>query len=108
MLLLHGDELDASSLPSNVRAIRVKPRYPFGTHHTKLMVLVYDDDSVRVVVHTANLRGSDWENRTQAAWIGPRCNKVAAADVSAGDSKTGFKAALLRYCHFSLIDVRYN
>ena len=30
------------------------------------MVFVYEDESVRVVVHTANLVGSDWENRTQA------------------------------------------
>ena len=32
----------------------------------KMMVFVYEDESVRVVVHTANLVGSDWENRTQA------------------------------------------
>ena len=32
----------------------------------KMMVFAYEDESVRVVVHTANLVGSDWENRTQA------------------------------------------
>ena len=31
----------------NIIAKRVKPRYPFGTHHTKMMVLCYDDGSVR-------------------------------------------------------------
>ena len=36
------------------------------------MVFVYEDESVRVVVHTANLVGSDWENRTQGVWVSPR------------------------------------
>ena len=36
------------------------------------MVFVYDDESVRVVVSTANLVASDWENRTQGLWVSPR------------------------------------
>ena len=37
------------------------------------MVLVYSDDSVRIVVSTANLVPSDWENRTQGLWVSPKC-----------------------------------
>ena len=47
------------------RAVRVKPKYPYGTHHTKMMLLTYEDGGLRVVVHTANLVPGDWENRTQ-------------------------------------------
>ena len=47
--------------------------YPYGTHHTKLMILVYKDNSVRIVVSTANLVPSDWQNRTQGLWVSPKC-----------------------------------
>ena len=68
--------------------------YPYGTHHTKLMILVYSDNSVRIVVSTANLVPSDWENRTQGLWVSPKC---PASAESPKDSMTGFKASLLRY-----------
>ena len=71
LVLLYGHdnpELSSENLSQthpNLRAIRIKPKSPFGTHHSKMMVLLYEDGSVRVVVHTANLVPSDWENRTQ-------------------------------------------
>ena len=71
--------------------MRIRSPYPYGTHHTKLMIFIYDDDSVRVVVSTANLVPSDWENRTQGLWIGPKCPP------GQGDSPTAFKSCLLRY-----------
>ena len=84
-----------------MRAIRVKPRYPFGTHHTKMMILEYEDDSLRVVVHTANLIGSDWTNRTQGLWVSPRCPALPEGSPdSEGESKTFFKTSLLRYLKF--------
>eukprot|EP00095_Tigriopus_kingsejongensis_P004158 maker-scaffold1541_size36691-snap-gene-0.12 protein:Tk04158 transcript:maker-scaffold1541_size36691-snap-gene-0.12-mRNA-1 annotation:"tyrosyl-dna phosphodiesterase" len=101
MLLIYGEEnpdLSPNALPKHVRAIRVKPRYPFGTHHTKMMLLQYADDSIRVVVSTANLVSSDWLNRTQGLWVSPRCPSTASADT--GDSKTHFKTGLLRYLQF--------
>lgn len=103
-MLVYGDEnpdLLPSNLPQHVRACLVKSKFPFGKHHTKMMIFVYDDESVRVVVSTANLIGSDWENRTQGLWIGPRCPKITNS--SDGDSATGFKTDLLRYLrHYSL------
>ena len=71
LVLLYGAEnpelssRELSQVYPNLRAVRIKPKYPFGTHHSKMMVLVYRDGGVRVVVHTANLVPGDWENRTQ-------------------------------------------
>ena len=36
----------------------------YGTHHTKMMFFEYTE-GMRVVIHTANLVDSDWEDRTQ-------------------------------------------
>ena len=101
LVILYGAEnpdLTSTSLPSNIRAVMVKPKYPFGTHHTKMMVLSYKCGGVRVVVHTANLVGSDWQNRTQGLWVSPLCPKLKPGH--AGESATGFKSALLRYLKF--------
>ena len=71
LVLLYGAENPELSSPDlckvypNLRAVRIKSKYPYGTHHTKMMVLLYQDGGLRVVVHTANLVPSDWENRTQ-------------------------------------------
>ena len=54
--------------------------YPYGTHHTKLMILVYSDNSVRIVVSTANLVPSDWQNRTQGLWVSPKCPPTEAGE----------------------------
>jgi len=106
LVILYGAEnpdLTSTSLPSNIRAVMVKPKYPFGTHHTKMMVLSYKCGGVRVVVHTANLVGSDWQNRTQGLWVSPLCPKLKPGQ--AGESATGFKSALLRYLKFYEVTV---
>jgi tyrosyl-DNA phosphodiesterase-1 len=43
----------------------------FGTHHTKMMILLRHDDTAQIVIHTANMIMRDWTNMTQAAWISP-------------------------------------
>jgi len=101
LVILYGAEnpdLTSTSLPSNIRPVRVKPKYPYGTHHTKMMVMSYKCGGVRVVVHTANLVGSDWQNRTQGLWVSPLCPKLKPGQE--GESTTGFKSALLRYLKF--------
>ena len=52
------------------------------------MLLIYEDNSLRTVVSTANLVPSDWENRTQGLWVSPKCPP------GDGDSVTGFKVNL--------------
>eukprot|EP00045_Choanoeca_perplexa_P014371 m.168753 g.168753 ORF g.168753 m.168753 type:complete len:529 (-) comp16656_c0_seq3:84-1670(-) len=43
---------------------------PYGTHHTKMMLLFYKQ-GLRVVVHTANLIHRDWLDKTQGVWVSP-------------------------------------
>ncbi|KAK0627520.1 tyrosyl-DNA phosphodiesterase I [Immersiella caudata] len=43
----------------------------FGTHHTKMMILLRHDDTVQIIIHTANLIIRDWTNMTQAVWQSP-------------------------------------
>ena len=65
---------------------------------SQLMLLEYEDGSLRVIVHTANLVPSDWENRTQGLWVSPPCPRLSqGAGAGAGESPAGFRASLLRY-----------
>lgn len=44
---------------------------PFGTHHTKMTVLLRSDDTAQIIIHTANMIPKDWSNMTQAVWRSP-------------------------------------
>ena len=93
LVILYGAESPELASPDlqevwpSCRAVRVKPKYPYGTHHTKMMLLTYEDGGLRVVVHTANLVPGDWENRTQGLWVSDKCPKMTGSDTSKGDSK---------------------
>ncbi|XP_034238223.1 probable tyrosyl-DNA phosphodiesterase isoform X2 [Thrips palmi] len=102
LTLLYGVEDEdlkvGANLPSNVTAVKVRPPTAFGHHHTKMSVLAYKDNSIRVIVSTANLVESDWENRTQGLWISPKLPQLPPdADTMSGDSPTQFKGDLVRY-----------
>ncbi|KAK3687303.1 tyrosyl-DNA phosphodiesterase I [Podospora appendiculata] len=43
----------------------------FGTHHSKMMVLLRHDGTAQIVIHTANMIARDWTNMTQAVWRSP-------------------------------------
>ncbi|XP_066255077.1 uncharacterized protein [Euwallacea similis] len=82
----------------NYHFIDLKKQGHFGHHHTKLSVFVYEDDSLRIVVGTANLFGADWELYNNQFWVSPRCHRLPPeSPVTNGESPTGFKAALLKY-----------
>jgi len=99
LLIIYGVESEemqgAHKLVPTIQTVRVKPKYPFGSHHTKMSLLAYEDGSLRMVVHTGNLIESDWENRTQGLWISPKC--CPGLTNPGKDSTTGFKRDLLRY-----------
>ncbi|XP_011167132.1 probable tyrosyl-DNA phosphodiesterase isoform X1 [Solenopsis invicta] len=98
MLILYGDRVDHEKLHSNITMIEVQMPTQFGCHHTKIMILQYKDDGIRVVVSTANLYSDDWENRTQGLWISPHLPRLPeSANPSDGESPTGFKKDLERY-----------
>nr|XP_033187797.1 probable tyrosyl-DNA phosphodiesterase [Bombus vancouverensis nearcticus] len=100
MSILFGTRVDEEKLSLNITMIPVWMPTKFGCHHTKVMILKYKDDGIRVVVSTANLYSDDWENRTQGVWISPHLPLLAeSANPSDGESPTGFKRDLERYLH---------
>ncbi|PWY84680.1 putative tyrosyl-DNA phosphodiesterase [Aspergillus sclerotioniger CBS 115572] len=82
----------------NVEAITAYMPEPFGTHHSKMMVLVRWDDVVEVVIHTANMIPGDWTNMTQAVWRSPLL-PLSTSPRGQGDVGPGgkFKRDLLSY-----------
>ncbi|CZT06206.1 related to TDP1 Tyr-DNA phosphodiesterase [Rhynchosporium agropyri] len=75
----------------------------YGTHHTKMIVLLRHDDFAQIIIHTANMIPFDWTNMTQAVWISPflpRLSPVSLSqDKTAGSfgSGTRFKLDFLNY-----------
>ncbi|KAJ4385671.1 hypothetical protein N0V93_010100 [Gnomoniopsis smithogilvyi] len=43
----------------------------YGTHHSKMLILLRHDDTAQVIIHTANMIPQDWTNMTQALWRSP-------------------------------------
>ncbi|PGG99749.1 hypothetical protein AJ79_08438 [Helicocarpus griseus UAMH5409] len=56
---------------SNVEPIVAYMPEPFGTHHSKMMIIIRHDDQAQVVIHTANMIAGDWANMSQAVWRSP-------------------------------------
>ncbi|KAK7075083.1 tyrosyl-DNA phosphodiesterase 1 [Halocaridina rubra] len=91
---LEGDPKDYE----NVTCVEVKIPFQFGTHHTKMMLLQYKN-GLRVVIHTANLRPDDWEEKTQGFWVSPLFPELEGkkASILDGESPTCFKRDLVDY-----------
>ncbi|KAL2872355.1 tyrosyl-DNA phosphodiesterase-domain-containing protein [Aspergillus lucknowensis] len=62
---------EACSRYPNVEPIVAYMPEPFGTHHSKMMVLLRHDDFAQVIIHTANMIAGDWANMCQAVWRSP-------------------------------------
>nr|CAB3266878.1 tyrosyl-DNA phosphodiesterase 1-like [Phallusia mammillata] len=97
ILIVHGEQagnnmkLKAEAAPFlNIQLCRADLP-PFGTHHTKMMFLLYKQ-GLRIVISTSNLVEQDWRNRTQGLWMSPIFPK---GDPKADDSE--FKKGLLAY-----------
>ncbi|KAI1775025.1 phospholipase D/nuclease [Hypoxylon cercidicola] len=75
---------------------------PFGTHHSKMLVLFRHDDTAQVIIHTANMIAKDWTNMTNGVWQTPPLpllqapRKPPETDMKVG-SGPKFKADLLSY-----------
>ncbi|XP_055989863.1 tyrosyl-DNA phosphodiesterase 1 [Sorex fumeus] len=103
ILLVHGDKreakahLQAQAKPyANVSLCQAKLDIAFGTHHTKMMLLQYEE-GLRVVIHTSNLIRDDWHQKTQGIWLSPLYPRLAPGSPGGGDSATHFKADLISY-----------
>ncbi|KAK2794117.1 hypothetical protein FQN52_009199 [Onygenales sp. PD_12] len=66
---IHIDE--ACRRYPNVEPIIAYMPEPFGTHHSKMMILIRHDEQAQVIIHTANMIPGDWANMCQAAWRSP-------------------------------------
>ncbi|KAI9774688.1 MAG: hypothetical protein M1840_002937 [Geoglossum simile] len=62
---------DAAKRYPNIELITAYMPEPFGTHHSKMMVLIRHDNFAQVIIHTANMISFDWTNMTQAVWRSP-------------------------------------
>lgn len=92
---------------SNLEVIQAYMPEAFGTHHSKMMVLIRADDYAQVIIHTANMIPKDWTNMTNGVWRSPflpllstPVQKVNTKDAPARHrvgSGERFKVDLLRY-----------
>uniref|UniRef100_A0A8C4MZR4 Tyrosyl-DNA phosphodiesterase 1 n=1 Tax=Equus asinus TaxID=9793 RepID=A0A8C4MZR4_EQUAS len=103
ILLVHGDKreakahLHAQAKPyENISLCQAKLDIAFGTHHTKMMLLLYEE-GLRVVIHTSNLLHADWHQKTQGIWLSPLYPRIVHGTHSSGESTTHFKADLISY-----------
>ncbi|KAH0553116.1 hypothetical protein GP486_006696 [Trichoglossum hirsutum] len=99
---------EAAERYPNVQLITAYMPEPFGTHHSKMMILIRHDNSAQVVIHTANMISFDWTNMTQAAWLSPLLpllpnhglnepNQPPSSETGEVGSGTRFKRDLLAY-----------
>ncbi|CRG86822.1 tyrosyl-DNA phosphodiesterase 1 [Talaromyces islandicus] len=93
----------------NAEAITAYMPEPFGTHHSKMMVLLRHDDLAQVIIHTANMIPGDWANMSQAVWrssLLPLLRPTPAATSSTMQERfplgsgEKFKRDLLAYLEF--------
>uniref|UniRef100_A0A673BRS4 Tyrosyl-DNA phosphodiesterase 1 n=1 Tax=Sphaeramia orbicularis TaxID=375764 RepID=A0A673BRS4_9TELE len=104
VLIVHGDKREAKArlvqqtqpFP-HVRLCQAKLDIAFGTHHTKMMLLWYEE-GFRVIILTSNLIRADWYQKTQGMWMSPLFPRLPkGSGSSAGESPTFFKRDLLEY-----------
>ncbi|CAH6848798.1 Tdp1 [Phodopus roborovskii] len=103
ILLVHGDKredkahLQTQAKPyANISLCQAKLEIAFGTHHTKMMLLLYEE-GLRVVIHTSNLIREDWHQKTQGIWLSPLYPRLNQGKHTSGESSTHFKADLISY-----------
>ncbi|XP_072478922.1 tyrosyl-DNA phosphodiesterase 1 isoform X3 [Notamacropus eugenii] len=104
ILLVHGDKREAKARLQeqakpyeNISLCQAKLDIAFGTHHTKMMLLLYEE-GLRVVIHTSNLIQADWHQKTQGIWLSPLYPRLPYGTPSThGESPTHFKSDLISY-----------
>ncbi|KAM9466252.1 tyrosyl-DNA phosphodiesterase 1 isoform 2-T3 [Clarias gariepinus] len=82
---------------SHIRFCQAKLDIAFGTHHTKMMLLWYEE-GFRVIILTSNLIQADWYQKTQGLWMSPLYPRLPkGSPETEGESPTHFKRDLLEY-----------
>ncbi|GBB91821.1 hypothetical protein RclHR1_01920025 [Rhizophagus clarus] len=62
---------EEAKLFKNVKLISPRLPIPYGTHHTKAMLLFYANSTMRLIIHTANAIRRDWAYKTQGVYMSP-------------------------------------
>ncbi|KAF3891782.1 Tyrosyl-DNA phosphodiesterase I [Trichophyton interdigitale] len=91
---------DACKRYPNAEAVVAYMPEPFGTHHSKMMILIRHDNLAQIIIHTANMIPRDWGNMTQAVWRSPLLplSQAQVCDTCGGfGSSARFKRDLLAY-----------
>ncbi|XP_073434290.1 tyrosyl-DNA phosphodiesterase 1 isoform X2 [Dendrobates tinctorius] len=104
LLIVHGEKRESKARLhedahhyENVRLCQARLDMAFGTHHTKMMLLLYEE-GLRVVIHTSNLICDDWHQKTQGIWLSPLYPRLPEGSSSlAGESTTNFRSDLVSY-----------
>ncbi|XP_004343834.1 tyrosyl-DNA phosphodiesterase 1 [Capsaspora owczarzaki ATCC 30864] len=102
MTVVHGltesaDVLQAAGKKWGKTIIRPPLPIAFGTHHTKMMFLFYSD-SMRIVIHTANIIPSDWYAKTEGVWCSPKFPlKASTAQQASSSTGRAFEQTLNKY-----------
>ncbi|KAH5089408.1 hypothetical protein HBH72_229360 [Parastagonospora nodorum] len=97
--------LEAAERYPNIQLLHAYIPDPFGTHHSKMLVLFTHDEQAQVVIHTANMIFKDWGNMTQAVWRSPMLPLLPSSAATDKTDDTAhpvgsgarFKVDLLRY-----------
>lgn len=101
LLIIHGNqreakaELEKEAKPYSHITLLGARLEAFGTHHSKMMFLLYKE-GLRIVITTANLIARDWDQKTQGVWMSPIFPKLCESS-PASSSLTNFKEDLLEY-----------
>ncbi|XP_066550263.1 tyrosyl-DNA phosphodiesterase 1 [Amia ocellicauda] len=104
LLIVHGEKRESKARLfqeaqpyEHVSLCQAKLDIAFGTHHTKMMLLLYEE-GLRVVIHTSNMIPADWFQKTQGIWMSPLYVKMPeGSSEKAGESTTNFKHDLMEY-----------
>uniref|UniRef100_A0A8C9RJN6 Tyrosyl-DNA phosphodiesterase 1 n=1 Tax=Scleropages formosus TaxID=113540 RepID=A0A8C9RJN6_SCLFO len=104
VMIVHGEKRESKARLiqqaqpyTHIRFCQAKLDIAFGTHHTKMMLLWYEE-GFRVVILTSNLIPADWYQKTQGLWLSPLYPKLPeGSPFLAGESPTNFKSDLLDY-----------
>ncbi|KAF3043646.1 hypothetical protein E8E12_003603 [Didymella heteroderae] len=63
--------MEAAEQYPNMELVNAYLPDPFGTHHSKMLILFRHDNRAQIIIHTANMISKDWTNMTQAVWRSP-------------------------------------
>uniref|UniRef100_A0A8B9RLE1 Tyrosyl-DNA phosphodiesterase 1 n=1 Tax=Astyanax mexicanus TaxID=7994 RepID=A0A8B9RLE1_ASTMX len=104
VIIVHGEKRESKARLiqqaqpySHIRFCQAKLDIAFGTHHTKMMLLWYEE-GFRVVILTSNMIQADWYQKTQGLWMSPLYSRLPeGSPETAGESPTHFKRDLLEY-----------